>query len=43
MTGAKADRLIAVNNRADAPVFQYSDYGIVGDAENIIRCLLEKL
>ena len=43
MTGVKADRLIAVNNRADAPVFQYSDYGIVGDAENIIRCLLEKL
>ena len=43
MTGVKADRLIAVNNRANAPVFQYSDYGIVGDAENIIRCLLEKL
>lgn len=43
MTGVKADRIIAVNRRADAPIFQYSDYGIVGDAENIIQYLLEEM
>ena len=43
MTGIRADCLIAVNNRQDAPVFKYCDYGIVGDAEAIARRLAELL
>lgn len=43
MAGVKADCLIAVNTHADAPIFQYCDYGVVGDAETIIRSIIEKL
>lgn len=43
MTGVRADCLIAVNRREDAPVFKYCDYGIVGDAETIARRLAELL
>lgn len=35
--------IIAVNNDEDAPIFKMSDYGIVGDAVQIIDRMIEKL
>lgn len=35
MTGVEAEKLIAVNTDARAPIFNYCDYGIVGDMDEV--------
>lgn len=35
--------IIAVNKDADAPIFQFSHIGVVGDARKIVPLLVEKL
>ena len=38
-----SDLIIAVNKDKNAPIFQVSDLGIVGDAKQIIKKLDERL
>lgn len=38
-----SDRVIAINNDPKAPIFDYADYGIVGDWETVIQNALEEL
>ena len=38
-----SNRVIAINHDPKAPIFQYADYGIVGDWESIIDQLMEEL
>ena len=35
--------IIAVNNDANAPIFDYSDYVIIEDCKEFLNCLLEKI
>lgn len=42
MTGVRAKTVIAVNNNPNAAIFNYCDYGIVGDAQKILRELLRE-
>ena len=37
-----SERIIAINSDPKAPVFDYADYGIVGDWETVIDLLLEE-
>ncbi len=38
-----AKYVVAVNTDAEAPIFQYADYGIVGDVNEILPKLLQDL
>ena len=38
-----ADKVIAVNKDADAAIFNYCDYGIVGDMDEICELMIEKI
>ncbi|MFW9851958.1 MAG: electron transfer flavoprotein subunit alpha/FixB family protein [Candidatus Thorarchaeota archaeon] len=43
MSGIKAKTLIAINTDEGAPIFNYADYGIVGDMHIILPILKKKL
>lgn len=36
------DKIIAVNNNPNAPIFKTADYGIVGDASEILSAMIEQ-
>jgi len=44
MAGISSSKcIVAINNDSDAPVFESSDYGIVGDALNVLPALTEAI
>jgi len=43
LSGVKAKTLISINKDEGAPIFNYSDYGIVGDLHEILPLLKKKL
>lgn len=43
VTGVAADCFVAVNTDPEAPVFNYCDYGVVGDMDDVCRQMIEKL
>ena len=44
MAGISSSKcIVAINNDADAPVFETSDYGIVGDALKVLPALTEAI
>ncbi|MCE7740858.1 MAG: electron transfer flavoprotein subunit alpha/FixB family protein [Candidatus Heimdallarchaeota archaeon] len=43
LSGVKAKTLISINKDEGAPIFNYSDYGIVGDLHEILPILKKKL
>ncbi|MDL2220017.1 electron transfer flavoprotein subunit alpha/FixB family protein, partial [Ruminococcaceae bacterium OttesenSCG-928-O06] len=40
---SSADTIIAVNNDADAPIFEVADYGIVGNLHEVLPMLTEEI
>ncbi len=43
VTGVDADKFVAVNKDPDAPIFNYCDYGIVGDMDEVCEAMLSAL
>lgn len=38
-----SEKIVAINNDADAAIFHYCDYGIVGDMDEVCEAMLSKL
>lgn len=38
-----AETVIAINSDPEAPIFEFSDYGVVGDVQQIVPLLIEEL
>ncbi|MDY4487427.1 MAG: electron transfer flavoprotein subunit alpha/FixB family protein [Candidatus Limivicinus sp.] len=43
VTGVDAEKFIAVNKDPDAPIFNYCDYGIVGDMDEVCDAMIAAL
>src|SRR4029078_11609479 len=44
LSGMKTSKyIITINKEAEAPIFQYSDFGIVGDLFKVVPQLIEEL
>ena len=43
VTGVDAELFIAVNKDANAPIFNYCDYGVVGDMDEVCDHMIELL
>ncbi len=43
VTGVDAEKFIAVNKDASAPIFNYCDYGIVGDMDEVCDAMIAML
>ena len=43
VAGVAADMFIAVNKKADAQIFSYCDYGIVGDMDEVCDAMISEL
>ena len=43
VTGVDAEKFIAVNKDASAPIFNYCDYGIVGDMDEVCDAMIAAL
>lgn len=43
VTGVDAEKFIAVNKDASAPIFNYCDYGIVGDMDEVCDAMIAQL
>lgn len=43
VTGVDAGRFIAVNKDPEAPIFNYCDYGIVGDMDEVCDAMIEQI
>ena len=39
----KADIVVSINSDPDAPIFEFSDYCIIGDVETILPAILDEL
>lgn len=43
VVGVDAEKFVAVNTDPDAPIFNYCDYGIVGDMDEVCEAMIKQL
>ncbi len=39
----KSTVIVAINRDAEAPIFKFADYGIVGDVNHLVPAIIEEL